>query len=177
MGEHIVEVFHGRLCRTRGLRDKRLLNIGRERRPPQPPALDGFDRVGDEIDAVHLAQLSDDLCGVGHEIGRIAQARQMDAVARCRLKTADALGGKEGAKALEHRFVLRQLPAVKALPCCVVDDLKAIKKRLRKGQAEGVAHGTKGMDIGLVKAKKRIVGIKEQIGVACHGGSPLIFLP
>ena len=117
---------------------------------------------------VCFAQLGNDLRGMWHKIGRIAQARQMDAVARCWLKTADALGGKEGAKALEHRFVLRQLPAVKALPCCVVDDLKAIKKRLRKGQAEGVAHGAEGVSIGLIEAKKRVVGVEEQIGITCH---------
>ena len=81
--------------RTRGLGDERLLNVGRECRPPQPPALDGFDRVGDEMDMVCFAQLGNDLRGMWHKIGRIAQARQMDAVARCRLKAADALGGEE----------------------------------------------------------------------------------
>ena len=177
MGEHIVEVFHGRLCRTRGLRDKRLLNIGRERRAPQPPALDGLDRVGDEMDMVCFAQLGNDLRGMWHKIGRIAQARQMDAVARCRLKAADALGGKEGAKALEHRFVLRQLPAVEPFPCRVVDDLVAVEKLLRKGQTEGVAHGAEGVDIGLVEVKERVVGVEEQIGITCHRRVSFDFLP
>ena len=177
VGEHIVKVFHGRLRRTRGLGDERLLNVGRECRPPQPPALDGFDRVGDEMDMVCFAQLGNDLRGMWHKIGRIAQARQMDAVARCRLKAADALGGKEGAKALEHRFVLRQLPAVEPFPCRVVDDLVAVEKLLRKGQTEGVAHGAEGVDIGLVEVKERVVGVEEQIGITCHRRVSFDFLP
>ena len=82
------------------------------------------------MDMVCFAQLGNDLRGMWHKIGRIAQARQMDAVARCRLKAADALGGKEGVKALEHRFVLCQLAAVEPFPCCVVDDLVAVEKLL-----------------------------------------------
>jgi len=104
----LVKVFHGRLRRTRGLGDERRLDERCERRASQPSALDGLDRVGDEVDAVRFLQLTHDLQRVGHERGRTAKHLETDAVAALDVQLKAQLLG-HFAELDAQRLVLRQL--------------------------------------------------------------------
>jgi hypothetical protein len=129
--------------------------------------LNGCHSVGHQIEPVILRQSAAYLFGVGEKKGALAQCRKMDLVAALRI-TFYAKDTKKPAEPFDDQEFLRAVTAIKCLPQCTVAALVKMEVFLALRQIAGYANLMKGVAVGTVEVKERVVGVEKQVGIMAH---------